>query len=227
MLAAYGIALLFITNFSAGTAFVILLGAAIILLGAVKKIRKWIRITLIVLISYALLATLFVTVYGKTDNVTYEEDAIIVLGAAVHGEKVGSSLAARLDRAVEYHRQNPDALIVVSGGRGAQEDITEALAMERYLLERGVDPDVIIKEEKATGTDYNFMYSKQLLDERLGDDYTVAFVTTDYHIFRAEFTARKAGFEQITHAHSAIELWYYLPSTLREVVAIICYWLLK
>lgn len=101
MLAAYGIALLFITNFSAGTAFVILLGAAIILLGAVKKMRKWIRITLIVLISYALLATLFVTVYGKTDNVTYEEDAIIVLGAAVHGEKVGSSLAARLDRAVE------------------------------------------------------------------------------------------------------------------------------
>lgn len=227
VLAAYGIALLFITNFSAGTAFVILLGAAIILLGAVKKMRKWIRITLIVLISYALLATLFVTVYGKTDNVTYDEDAIIVLGAAVHGEKVGSSLAARLDRAVEYHRQNPDALIVVSGGRGAQEDITEALAMERYLLERGVAPDVIIKEEKATGTDYNFMYSKQLLDERLGDDYTVAFITTDYHIFRAEFTARKAGFEQITHAHSAIELWYYLPSTLREVVAIICYWLLK
>lgn len=227
LLSLYGIILLIIANFNMGTVFVIMLGALLILLGALKNMPRAVRIVICVLLSYAALASVFLTVYGKTDTVTYDEDAIIVLGAAVHGEKVGPQLAMRLDRAVEYYERNPDVLIVVSGGMGAQKDIAEALAMERYLTEHGVPAEAIIKEENATGTDYNFKYSKELLDDRLGNDYKTAFITTDYHIFRAEFTAHKQGFDSVTYAHSSIELWNFLPSVLRETVAVICYWILK
>lgn len=227
LLAVYGIIMLFTVNFNMGTVFVIALGAVIAAFGIFKNMPRALKIILCVIIGYAALASVFLTVYGKADTVTHDEDAIIVLGAAVHGKEVGSSLAKRLDKAVEYHMLNPDALIVVSGGKGAQEDITEACAMENYLVARGVDPNVIIKEQNATGTDYNFIYSKALLDEHLGGNYKIAFITTDYHIFRAEFTAKKAGFDSITHMHSSIELHNYLPCTLREAVAVICYWLLK
>ncbi len=227
LLGVYGTALLFTTNFSVGTLFVILLGAVTAALGIFNNMPKALIIIFCVIIGYAALASAFLTIYGKTDTVTYDEDAIIVLGSAVNGETVGAQLARRLDAAYDYYIQNPEVLIVVSGGQGAQEDITEALAMERYLISRGVNADNIIKEEYATGTDYNFMYSKTLLDERLGDKYKVAFVTTDYHVFRAKFTARKIGFDRITHTHSSIEFHNYLPSTLRETVAVICYWLLK
>lgn len=223
----YGITLLFTSNFNMGIVFVIMLGAILALLCAIKKMPKWLKIVLWSVISLAVVSSVFVTVYGVTDTVNGDEDAIIVLGAAIRGETVGAQLAGRLDVAYECYLQNPDVLIVVSGGRGAQEDISEALAMERYLVAKGVSQSNIIKEEKATGTDYNFKYSKQLLDGILGEEYKIAFVTTDYHIFRAEFTAHKQGFDSVTHAHSSVYVWYYLPSTLREVVAIICYWLLK
>lgn len=223
----YGITLLFTSNFNMGIVFVIILGAILALLCALKKMPKWLKTVLWSVILLAVVSSAFVTVYGVSDTVTGDEDAIIVLGAAIRGETVGAQLAGRLDVAYECYLQNPDVLIVVSGGRGAQEDISEALAMERYLVARGVPQSNIIKEEKATGTDYNFKYSKQLLDDILGDEYKTAFVTTDYHIFRAEFTAHKQGFDSVTHAHSSVYVWYYLPSTLREVVAIICYWLLK
>lgn len=223
----YGITLLFTSNFNMGIVFVIMLGAILALLCAIKKMPKWLKIVLWSVISLAVVSSAFVTVYGVTDTVNGDEDAIIVLGAAIRGETVCAQLAGRLDVAYECYLQNPDVLIVVSGGRGAQEDISEALAMERYLVAKGVPQSNMIKEEKATGTDYNFKYSKQLLDGILGEEYKIAFVTTDYHIFRAEFTAHKQGFDSVTHAHSSIYVWYYLPSTLREVVAIICYWLLK
>lgn len=223
----YGTTLLFTSNFNMGIVFVIMLGAVLALLCALKKMPVWLKIVLWSVIIFAVVSSVFVTAYGLTDTVTGDEDALIVLGAAVNGEIVGAQLARRLDVAYDYYLQNPDVLIVVSGGRGAQEDITEALAMQRYLVAKGVPEANIIKEELATGTDYNFKYSKQLLDEILGDEYKTAFVTTDYHIFRAEFTAHKQGFDSVTHAHSSVDVWYYLPSTLREVVAIICYWLLK
>ena len=48
-------------------------------------------------------------------------------------DKVTIPLKLRLDKAVLYHKQNPDALIVVIGAEGFQEIISEAEAMEKYL----------------------------------------------------------------------------------------------
>ncbi|PFG17413.1 DUF218 domain-containing protein [Propionicimonas paludicola] len=166
-----------------------------------------------VLVSSGLLAW-----YGSSDNVDYHEDAVIVLGAAVHGTTVSSTLQARLDTALAYHQQNPKAWIVVTGGQGAQEDISEAKAAATYLLSRGVPDGQILRDELSTSTEENFAFAKRLLDSQLGSRYRIAFVTDDFHVFRAERTARSAGLVP-THL-SCHSPWYFWSANYsRETVA--------
>jgi uncharacterized SAM-binding protein YcdF (DUF218 family) len=215
-----------VSNFNLGSVLTALLGALLLLCGLfyariVRAVPRWVWITFVALIIALGLYLATLLIYGSTDTVTYEEDALIVLGAAIHGERVSLMLRNRLDAAVAYYRQNPDVLIVVSGGQGAQEDISEALAMERYLIERGVRAESILKEDRSTSTKENFAFSKALLDERLGNDYSVAFVTSEFHIFRARGFAREAGFDYTAHAHSGTAWYLILPNGLRELVAIL------
>lgn len=96
----------------------------------IGKILKF-AIIIAFLIWFILLS--FIAIYGKVDNVIYKEDAVIVLGCGIRGKNVSAILSYRLDKAVEYYRKNQNAVIVVSGGQGPQEEITEAEAMERIF----------------------------------------------------------------------------------------------
>ncbi len=165
--------------------------------------------------------------YGRTDTVTYQEDVLYVLGAGLKKEEPNATLARRLDRAILYYEKNPDALIVVTGGKNFNEPITEGLAMERYLLERGIPEDRIIREEASTSTYENFVYSKELLESCFDHEYTVAFVTTDFHVFRAERLARLVGYGEITHCHSNGLPYRMISTGFREVLAVIKLWLFQ
>ena len=214
-----------LSNFSTGVLLVYTLSALFLLCGAMlSRLHKavWISLLSGCLVLALLISGLFV--YGKTDTVTYTEDAVVVLGAGIQGDKPTQSLQNRLDRAVAYHAQNPTALIVVSGGQGPQETVTEACAMERYLLAHGVPASCILKEEAATSTVENFRFTKGLLDKYSGGIYTVAFITTDYHIFRAAQSARRCGFDKATHCHSGTPWYMIVPNGLRECLALCKYW---
>lgn len=215
-----GIFVATVSNFNMGIPATLALGLVLIGLGALgKRLKKWIKIALLSCVCLAVAASGFLLCLGYSDTADYEEDALIVLGAAVHGDTPSLVLHDRLDTAVFYHKKNPDALIVVSGGKGNGENITEAEAMERYLLDKGVPQELIIKEEFATSTLENFKFSKVLLDER-SEDYKVAYITNEYHIFRAGLTAKKAGFDSATHINSTTRLNYLLPGVLRECMAV-------
>lgn len=151
-------------------------------------------------------------------------DAVIVLGAGIRGTTVTRTLATRLNAAAGYLERNPEALVIVSGGQGPGEDITEAQAMAGYLERRGVDPARIIKEEKATSTQENFSYSKAILEEIFGPDAQAVFVTNAFHVFRAGLTARREGMNAA--GLGCPDTWYLLPNNyLREACAIWVYWI--
>ena len=226
------VALFFVSNLNLGNFLLLFLGLCILAAATLshktlEKIPKWFKIIFVSLLCIAVCFTSFLIIYGSRDTADFSEDAVIVLGAAVHGKTPSLTLKRRLDAAVAYNEQNPDALIVVSGGKGNQEDITEAEAMEKYLTEHGVSKDVIIKEDKAVSTYTNFKYSKELLDERLGGEYKAAFITNDFHIFRASLCARQGGIDSITHYHSDTNLSYILSASLRECLAVIYYLIFK
>ncbi len=220
------------SNLNAGIIAELMLGAVFLLYGfllekLVPKVPKWLRAAFWCGVCTV---TVFVTVLlglGVTDTVTGNEDAVIVLGSGIRGELLTVGLKNRLDCAVEMYEDNPDIVIVVSGGQGPQEDITEALAMERYLLSRKIPQTNIIKEEQATSTYENFVYSKQILDKKFGENYKAAYVTNDYHIYRAGSLARIAGFGNLTHSHSTTVWYTVIPSCMRECMAVVKLWIFR
>ena len=112
--------------------------------------------------------------------------AVIVLGAGVNGETPSLTLRTRIDAAAAYLEEHPDVPVILSGGQGPGEAITEAECMRRALVRRGVDESRLYPEERSTSTQENLRYSRAILEE-LGVDLTqrVAIVTSDYHLCRA------------------------------------------
>ena len=129
---------------------------------------------------------------GDTDT---GADYLIVLGAGVHGSEPSLSMVNRLDAALDYLNAHPDCVAVVSGGQGPGEDITEAEAMRAWLSRRGVAAERIVLEDKATTTAENLRYSFDLI--RTGDgsmeEVSVAVVSSEYHLYRAESMAQRLG----------------------------------
>lgn len=183
-------------------------------------------IVLIIFILIIILISAVLAVYGRKDNVTFKEDAVIILGKGLDGEKVPINLAKRLDKAIEYHKKNPSALIIVSGGNVKNENLTEAQAMYDYLLSKGIPQDIIIKEDKSKTTYENFVFSTEILKEKFGEDYTAAFVSNSFHIWRAERLAKSLGIN-VTHLGAGIELHTVPANYLREISVIFGLYVLK
>lgn len=119
-----------------------------------------------------------------------QPEYVIILGSGIKED--GSPTVAllnRLERGITYAAEHPDTYIIVSGGQGRNEPMSEGLAMAQYLKSRGVAPERIIIEDKSTSTMENFKFSKELI----GDQKEVAFITNDFHIFRSTILARRNG----------------------------------
>ncbi|MBD5130228.1 MAG: YdcF family protein [Ruminococcaceae bacterium] len=145
--------------------------------------------------------------------------AVIVLGCQVKGENPSSMLAYRLIAAEEVLNAHPEAVCVVSGGQGNGEDISEAEAMYRFLVDRGVDESRIIKEDKSVSTRENFRFSTALLAER-GITDGVVVVTNNFHQFRADIYAKENGLKTVGHHSSKTPLRNILNYWIREWAAI-------
>ena len=155
-----------------------------------------------------------------------KSDYIIVLGAAVHGEDMSLILKERVDKALEYLRKYPNTKIIVSGGKGPGESITEAEAMRRYLVSNGICDNQIIKEEKSRTTAENFKYSSKIIRNLEGDSTpTVSVVTTNFHMLRAKMLARRSGLivqGVVSKGHISSAPNYYIREYFALVHSFIC-----
>lgn len=225
----YGLLLCALSNLNLGVTLVLALGVFVLFTGifysrmkkfTAKGILRVAKLVIAGMLCAEFAIVSFLGVYGISDNVDYSEDAVIVLGAGIRGDRVTLPLKLRLDKAIEYHRKNPEAVIVVTGGQGFQETVTEAYAMEKYLLEKGVDKSKILKEENATSTAENMEFSKEILDGYFDGEYSVVVVTNNFHIFRGVAIAKKTGFEAVAHFHAGLQWYNLMPCFLRESLAV-------
>ena len=149
-------------------------------------------------------------------------DYIVVHGAGLSGTKPTPLLAARLDKGVElWESGGRRAIIVASGGQGADEQVSEAQAMRDYLVnERGVPADAVIMEDRSTTTMENLRNSKALMDARSGAGaYRAAVVTSDYHVFRTAEYDHKIGLAA-DGVGSKTARYYWPTAFIREYVAV-------
>ncbi len=223
----------FLSNYNLGVILPAVLGAPLLLLGLFwpwMDAGFWLFLRRAILVCYGLgclfllfLGSLMLRAIDRGEHGDY--DALIVLGAAVHGDRVTWVLSNRLDTAYDYSIEHPKTVLVVSGGQGDGESVTEASAMAGYLTRRGLDAGRILLEDRAESTAENFAFSKAIIDETLGSDASIGFVTTRFHVFRAGAVARKGGIA--ARGLGAPDVWYIaLNNFLRECVGI-CWYTLK
>ena len=165
------------------------------------------------------LLTQGMVVSGFMDSEKENLDYIIVLGSQVKPSGPAVVTRLRLDRAYEYAVNNPDTVIIVSGGQGSNEPATEASVMKEYLVSKGIDESRIIAEDKSTNTSENLQFSMALTDGL--QDSSVGIVSSEFHMFRALAIAKKCGYTD-TYGIPARSVRLYLPNNmLRESIGIL------
>lgn len=141
----------------------------------------------------------------------------IVLGAKVNADGPSLSLQYRLEAAFEYANRYSEVQLILSGGQGPDEPMSEAEAMRRYLLERGLDEHRLLVESASTTTYENLRYAKSLLPE---DIQAVTIITSDYHVARARMLAKNLGLQSDVVAAKTPEI-VKARLVMRERIALI------
>ena len=151
-------------------------------------------------------------------------DYVIVLGCQVVGEYASLPLLSRGYTAVRYLEKNPETKVIVTGGQGPGENISEAEALRRLLLERKIDKERIFLEDKSKNTMENFKFSIELNNL---SDKNIVVVTSDYHMFRALSIAKKIKYTNVSGLPSRSQRSVLPAFLLREYVTILYYKLLR
>ena len=154
-----------------------------------------------------------------------DKDFLIVLGCGLRADGSPTPLLrGRLDRALGFdEKQKAETgkalTFIVSGGQGPDEPIPESAAMKRYLTEHGIPEDRIIEEDNSTDTFENMKFSKEKI-WAVDPGGKIAFVTTNYHVFRSGLFARRVKMRAV--GMGAKTKWYFWPNAaVREFVGLL------
>ena len=154
-----------------------------------KAVKTGYRILVVVLLAIFAYGEVLI-ISGMNEPVQKDLDYVIVLGAGVNGTVPQRPLQMRIDRAYEYMKDNPDTILIASGGMGFGEKISEAQCIKDNLVKMGIDEERILLEDRSTSTLENMRYSKALIE---GEEPSVGIISNSFHLYRAKKTAVREG----------------------------------
>ena len=252
----------FITRFSA-IAFVMPFCAftlACVAFFGYKVLPKWLKgvlcagmsfflATYIAFLSYSLATA--ASSKARLDALPEDEQlTVMIFGCYVRGEEPGRTLKTRLDAALSLLKRYPNADCIVSGGQGSNEAISEAEAMRRYLVSRGIAEERITLEDRSTNTSENLEYTFAILTGSESDGSAASTpgspassnstdsaqsvdkdgrrlvgVSSEYHLPRIRMLSRALGREIETYPAYDANIGNTLIYTLREYMGVAKLWL--
>lgn len=137
-------------------------------------------------------------------------DAAIILGAAINTP----ALSNRTKTALDLFQEGKVDRLVLSGGKIADSDISEAQYMEKVINRFSEENVTYILEDQSHNTYENIRNSKQkLLEAGQGTDSSVVIVSDEFHLARGVLMAKREGFETVYW--KAPEPSYYSVKDLR------------
>ncbi|HEX6277394.1 MAG TPA: YdcF family protein [Polyangiaceae bacterium] len=119
-------------------------------------------------------------------------DALVLLGCPVRGTPLSGAAARRVERAASAYHEGLAPVLVVSGGR-RWNGVVEADALARALAELGVPREALLLERESRTTHENAVKTAHLL--LASGRRSVGVVTCDWHLRRALYCFRRAGFD--------------------------------
>ena len=179
-----------------------------------KTILRIISAVLIVVLL-ALLIPAGLIVSGMNGRGEPGGEVLIVLGTTVNGTEPSPMLKQRLDAAAAYLNACPDAVCIVTGGKGDAENLSEAQCMYNYLTDAGIDPLRITMEDRATSTVENLQNVRAMLDTS-----NVDILSSDFHLYRAGLIAKDAGLTASLIPATTEPFSLFVPWFLREIIVL-------
>lgn len=185
-----------------------------------EVIPLWLRTACVVCVAAGMLLFLIVEgmIIGRFGATAQPAaDYLIILGAQWKQSGPSLVLQKRLDTAVEYLEANPETCVIVSGGQGANEPISEAEGMKGYLADAGIALERIMVEAESSNTNENLRNSSVFLDK---EKDRIVVVTNNFHLFRAESIARKQGYKQVEGLSAPSHVGMMANNLLREFLGV-------
>jgi uncharacterized SAM-binding protein YcdF (DUF218 family) len=185
----------------------------------VMKWFKWsVKLILVILVVLVALDALLVFGMAHWRPPIPKTDAVIVLGAAIYTP----ALYNRTLEGLHLYEQGKAKQMVLSGGKIASSDISEAEYMEQVVRANADPAPNYILEDQSHSTYENIRNAKQKLDQKS----SVIIVSDQFHLARAVLLAKREGFDQVYWSapqpsyYRAEELRFYY---IRELVAMFSY----
>lgn len=183
--------------------FFLFVGCVLIIVGFIEKnkkqhilsyIYKSIRIFIEGILITAMITFISIQsciIYQGTHIDNNHGEAALILGAQLNGSSISRLLRYRLESGIEFAKKYPDTYLIVSGGKGNNEHISEAKAMKQYLIDHGIKEYRILVEDHSKNTRENLLYSKKIMKQN--HISSVSIITNDFHMFRANYLAHSQG----------------------------------
>jgi len=136
------------------------------------------------------LAVLSIYLFGQRDEAA-PADAIVVLGAAQYDGRPSPVLKARLDHAIDLYEQGYADHLILTGGVGVGDTVSEAEVGRRYAVRQGVDPKSILLERGGLSTGESMDAVVRLM--RQNGLSTAILVSDPFHMLRLRLLAARLG----------------------------------
>lgn len=155
-----------------------------------KRVIKFLGVLIGSLLVIFILIEAMIISFGANSK-PKKSDVIIVLGCAVYGKFPSPFFKERLNEALRLYNEGYAKYIIVSGGKGEGEFISEAEAGKEYLVKKGVPAKFILLENKSFSTYENLLFSKKLMEKY--SLKTAVIVSNKFHLKRSSIIAKKIG----------------------------------
>lgn len=131
-----------------------------------------------------------IVAYSYKDE-TRLADAAIVPGAATYGGEVSPVYKGRLNHALSLYNEGLVSALILTGGVGEGNEISDAAAARDYVIKEGADPRDVFIEELSTITEENLNNAKEIMDE---ENFADAVIVSDpLHMKRTMLMAKDIG----------------------------------
>jgi len=170
----------------------------------------------ILLLAYLIYTAISIWSYGTVDEKS-TADCAIILGAGTSDGEVSPVYRERINHGIWLYENGYVDYIIVTGGLGEGETVTDAEAARDYAFSVGVPEDAVIIEAKSTITEENIENAKVVMDAYSLEDAII--VSDPLHMKRAMLMCEDCGitaYSSPTPTSMYRSLKTKLPFLLRE-----------
>ena len=161
---------------------------------ALRRVAVVLSVVLALVLVWAVSISIWI-VRGGALNPDARGDAAIVLGAAVWQGRPSPVFAERINHAIRLYKQRQVRCVIVTGGVGKDDTLSEGEVARRYAVARGVPSGDILVENRSTDTSGNLSGARSLMERR--GLRSAVLVSDPYHLRRASILAGRQSMEVV------------------------------